>query len=582
MALNQYYEDELSYLREMGEVFARETPKLAGFLSRQAEDPDVERLLEGFAFLTARLRQRLDDEMPEIVHGLLQLLWPQYLRPLPPITMLGFEQVDAGTPSAIRVPRDTGVRSRMIEGVSCAFSTCYDVDALPLKITKTELENRPTSARLELKLELLPRGSLRALAGGRLRLHFASEREPLVGRSLYLWMLRHVHQIIVRSDAGDSLEIAPDRVVPVGFGNEEAVLPAPTVTFSGFRLMQEYLSYPEKFLFVDLTGLAPVAAWTAGQITLSFEFRRPLPNQIRIGEGNIRLNCTPAVNLFAADAQPVRVDGSRAEYRLRPAMEAAHAIQAVEQVTGYMQGRGQPIRYVPFESFRHDLPGDESGATFYRVRVKPSVIGRGIDHYLAFVNRRDGIAVPPVEVVSIGLTCSNGRLAERLAPGSVDQAGADMPSGLRFANIGSVTAEVPPPIADGLLWRLVANLARNFSSVSDVTALRGVLTSYDFRAVHDAQARRRLELLCEGLTSFDHSAMDWIVRGRAVRMRTLELVAAESKLGGEAELFLFGAVLDAFLAAFASINSLHRFSVRGAESNMVYSWPPRSGASSPL
>jgi type VI secretion system protein ImpG len=582
MALNQYYEDELSYLREMGEVFARETPKLAGFLSRQAEDPDVERLLEGFAFLTARLRQRLDDEMPEIVHGLLQLLWPQYLRPLPPITMLAFEQADAGTPTAIPVPRGTGVRSRMIEGVSCSFSTSYSVDVLPLKIIKSELENRPTSARLEIKFELLPRGSMRALSSGRLRLHFSTEREPLVGRSLYLWMLRHAQQILLRAETGESLELPPNSVTPVGFGGEEAVLPAPTVTFSGFRLLQEYLTYPEKFLFVDLNGLAPAAGWNTNHFSLIFEFRRPLPNQVRVVDGNIRLNCTPAVNLFAADAQPIRVDGSRAEYRLRPTLEGTQSIQAVEQVTGYMQGRGQPIRYVPFESFRHDLPGDDSGATFYRVRVKPSVVGRGIDHYLAFVNRRDAMAIPPVEVVSIGLTCSNGRLAERLAPGSIDQAGADMPSGLSFANIGAVTAEVAPPIADGLLWRLVANLARNFSSVGDVTALRSVLSSYDFRAVYDAQARRRLELLCEGLNTFDHAEIDWVVRGRAVRMRTLELVAADSKLGGEAELFLFGAVLDAFMAAFASINSLHRFSVRGAESNMVYSWPPRSGASSPL
>ncbi len=582
MALNQYYEDELSYLREMGEVFARETPKLAGFLSRQAEDPDVERLLEGFAFLTARLRQRLDDEMPEIVHGLLQLLWPQYLRPLPPITMLAFEQSDAGTPAAIPVARGTGVRSRMIEGVSCSFSTCYDVDVLPLKIIKSELENRPTSARLEIKFELLPRGTMRALSNGRLRLHFSTEREPIVGRSLYLWMLRHAQQIILRAETGESLELPPNSVTPAGFAGEEAVLPAPTVTFSGFRLLQEYLTYPEKFLFVDLNGLAPAAAWSANHFSLIFEFRRPLPNQIRLVDGNIRLNCTPAINLFSADAQPLRVDGSRAEYRLRPTQEGMQSIQAIEHVTGYMQGRGQPVRYVPFESFRHDLPGDDSGPTFYRVRVKPSVVGRGIDHYLAFVNRRDTVAVPPVEVVSIGLTCSNGRLAERLTPGSIDQAGADMPSGLSFANIGSVTAEIAPPIADGLLWRLVANLARNFGSVSDVTALRSVLASYDFRAVHDAQARRRLELLCEGLNAFDHSEMDWVVRGRAVRMRTLELVVTDSKLGGEAELFLFGAVLDAFMAAFASINSLHRFSVRGSESNMVYSWPPRSGASSPL
>ncbi|MHB8885004.1 MAG: type VI secretion system baseplate subunit TssF [Methylovirgula sp.] len=582
MALNQYYEDELSYLREMGDIFARETPKLAGFLSRQAEDPDVERLLEGFAFLTARLRQRLDDEMPEVVHGLIQLLWPHYLRPVPPITMLAFDQGSAATATAIRVSRGTSVRSRMIDGVSCAFSTAYDVDVLPLRVAKVDLENRPTSARLDIKLQVLPRGSLRSLSNGRLRLHFATEREPLVGRSLYLWMLRHATQIIVRSEAGDSLSLAPDSVAPVGLSEDEAVLPAPSASFAGFRLIQEYLSYPDKFLFVDINGLAPVAEWTASQLTLSFEFRRPLPNQIRVADGNIRLNCTPAVNLFAADAQPLRVDGAKAEYRLQPGIDAGLSIHAVEQVTGYMQGRAQPVHYVPFESFRHDLPGQDTGAVFYRLRVQPSIVGRGVDHYLAFVNRRDQIAVPQVEVVSVGLTCSNGRIAERLAVGSIDQAGADVPSGLGVANIAAVVSEVPPPISDGLLWRLVANLARNFGSIIDAVALRGVIASYDFRAVYDAQARRRLELLCEGLIDFNHSDMDWIVRGRPLRMRAVELLATESKLGGEAELFLFGSVIDAFFNAFASINSLHRFSVRGSESNVVYAWPPRPGAARPL
>jgi type VI secretion system protein ImpG len=582
MALNQYYEDELSYLREMGDIFARETPKLAGFLSRQAEDPDVERLLEGFAFLTARLRQRLDDEMPEVVHGLIQLLWPHYLRPVPPITMLAFDQTDAGTPGAIRVARGTSLRSRMIDGVSCAFSTCYDVDVLPMRVTKVDLENRQTSARLDIKLKLLPRGNLHALSGGRLRLYFATDREPLVGRSLYLWMLRHATQIHVHSEAGDSLKLPPEAVVPAGFAGNEGVLPAPNVSFSGFRLIQEYLAYPEKFLFVDVTGLAPLAEWSAKQITLTFEFRRPLPSQIRVVDANVRLNCTPAINLLTTDAQPVRVDGAKAEYRLQPSGTAGFSIHSVEQVTGYMQGRAEPVRYVPFESFRHDLPGQDTGSIFYRVRVRPSVVGRGIDHYLAFVNRRDHLVVPTVEVVSVGLVCSNGGLAERLAPGSIDQPGADMPSAVSVTNISAVVGEVPPPLADGLLWRLVAGLARNFGSIVDIQSLRGVIASYDFRAVHDAQARRRLELLSEGLSEFNHSEMDWVVRGRPVRLRALELVAAESKLGGEAELFLLGSVLDAFFNAFASINSLHRFSVRGGESNVVYQWPPRPGAASPL
>jgi len=580
MAFNRYYEDELAYLRDLGDLFARENPKLAGFLSREATDPDVERLLEGFAFLTARLRQKLDDELPEAVHGLIDLVWPHYLRPVPPMTVIAFDQAGGGGPATIAVPRGTMVRSRPIDGTSCSFATRYAVDVLPFTVADAELENRTTSSRLTITLQATPRGGLKALEGGSVRLHFNTDRDPMVGRVLLLWLLRHTVRAQATTDLGETVTLSPQAITPVGFADEEAVLPAPATDFSGFRLLQEYLAFPAKYLFVDIAGLAPLAGSAGRRVVLAFEFGRPMPEQTRVSAGQIRLNATPAVNLFEADAQPIHVDPAKTEYRVVAAGAPGVSVHAVESAVGHVQGRADRVPIHPFQSFRHDA-GDTSGA-YFRVRVRPAVVGTGIDHYVAFVDGADRTTAPPAEVVSLRLLGSNGRLAERLGPGQIDQPGSQTPSTVTFANLVGVTPEVPPPIADVLLWRLVAGLARNFGSIVGVDRLRGLVAAYDFRALHDVQARRRLELLLDGIRGFDEAPGDALLRGMPVRLRRLTLTLAESRVGGEAELFLFGAVMDAFLGVYAGINSLHRFEVRGAETNARYEWPLRRGAGSLL
>lgn len=582
MSLNAYYEDELSYLRELGQEFSLANPKLAGFLSREANDPDVERLLEGFAFLVARLRQKLEDEMPELVHGLIRLLWPHYLRPLPPMSVVAFEAAASAGQSNVRVPAGTTLASRPVDGVSCRFRTCYPVDVLPFAIAKVESENRPTTARLSLTLQAVGRGSLNALDGGRIRLFFNTEREPQIGRSLLLWMQRSLRSITATTEGGESLTLPANSVRAVGFEDDEGVLPYPANAFIGFRHIQEYLAFPAKFLFVDVENLAGLAQFTGRQVTLSFEFSRPFPDQIRIADGHIRLNCTPVVNLFGHDAHPLRIDRSRSEYRVAPGGHQGAGIYSVDKVVGYIQGRAERIEYEPFEAFRHDAPGLADQKLFYRERLRPATVGRGVDHYLSFVSRADKAVSPPAEIISVALTCTNGALAERLAVGAIDQPTSETPATVTFANIMSVTPQVPPPIGENLLWRLVSNLSRNFGSLVDIGALRTIIASYDFRAVHDAQARRRLELLLEGLESFDSSVEDGLMRGMPVRVRRIVLSAAESKIGGEPELFLLGSVLERFFSVYASINSLHRFAIRGSESKVDYLWPLRTGTTSAI
>ncbi|CAD5293933.1 conserved hypothetical protein [Bosea sp. 62] len=580
MSLNAHYEDELSYLRELGQEFSRANPKLAGFLSREASDPDVERLLEGFAFTVARLRQKLEDEMPELVHGLIRLVWPHYLRPIPPMSVVAFEAAAGGGPGVTRVPAGIALASRPVDGVSCRFRTCYPVEVLPFSIMRTESENRPTTARLALTLQAAGRGTLQGLQGGRLRLFFNTEREPQVGRTLLLWLSRHLRSITVTSDSGESATLPASAIRPVGFEDGEGVLPYPSNAFIGFRHLQEYLAFPAKFLFVDVTGLEALAGLSGKAATFAFEFSRPFPDQVRVAEGHVRLNCTPVVNLFAHEAHPLRIDRSRSEYRVVAGGRAGAEIYAIDKVTGYLQGRAERIVYEPFEAFRHDLPGEAESKLFYRERLRPAVVGRGVDHYLSFVSRLERASAPPAEVISIGLTCSNGALAERLPVGAIDQPTSETPATVSFANVMGVTPHTPPPIGENLLWRLISNLSRNYGSLVDVGALRTLVASYDFRAVHDAQARRRLELLLEGLEAFESGVEDGVLRGQPVRVRTIRLTVAESKIGGEAELYLFGAVLERFFAVYASLNSLHRFAIHGTESKVEYKWTPRAGTTS--
>jgi type VI secretion system protein ImpG len=577
MNMRAFYEDELTYLRELGGMFAHANPKLAAFLGRDAIDPDVERLLEGFSFLVARLRQRLDDELPELSHALIRLIWPHYLRPIPPLTMLGFEAGAAATQTAARIPSGMQVRSRPIDGVSCVFSTCYPIEVLPFSVSGVEVENRSTSARLIFRLRAVGKASMQALAGGKLRLFLNAERDTAVSRTLLLWLLRYIRQIECVSDNGAKTRLLPANVRPVGFAEAEAVLPWPTNTFPGFRLLQEYLTFPAKFMFVDLTGLEPVAAEGGKSLMISIDFNRSFPDQFRLADGNIRLNCVPAINLFPHDANPLRIEQAKSEYRVLPMGGASYSLNSIEEVAGYKQGRPARQNYAPFESFRHDLPGDKSGGLFYRERVRPSILGKGADTYISFVTRLNELADPAAEVVSIKLKCSNGPVADRLPIGSVDQGAAEMPNSVTFSNVMTVSAEIAAPIADNLMWRLIANLARNYGSIVDIHALRSIIGTYDFRAVSDTQARRRLELLLEGLDSIETEPRDAVLRGIPARMRHIALSIHESKLGGEAEMFLLGSVLDAFFSTYAGINSLHQFAVRGAETKAVYEWPMRSG-----
>jgi type VI secretion system protein ImpG len=581
LSFNKYYQDELSFLREMGKEFSRVHPEAAHLLGEDRSDPDVERLLEGFAFLTGRIRQKLDDEFPELTHSLMNLLFPHYLRPIPPISMVEFLPVRGVLRKSSRVPKGTEVASIPVDGTSCRFRTCYDIDLYPLHIDSAFLQTpigRQTELRIRLTLE--PGFSLSSSGIQNLRFYLAGDS----GKSLYFGLCRYLEKIRLRSigSVGPANEIflEPDSVRPVGFSPEEALLPYPGASFDGYRLLQEYFTFPEKFLFVELRGLESVRQRIEGdQLEIVFIFSPSFNGSIKASSENIRLFCSPVVNLTEMESEPIVVDHERTEYRIRPAGYNSHhyEIHSVDHATGWIRGTAERREYAPFHSFRRGHTLSDLAEVFYNVQIRNAVAGEGTDVYVSFVNTEQVTAMPPTETVTFYLTCTNRIPAQKLRVGDIQLATDSSPGFAKFQNITRVTRGIRPPLEGDLPWRLLSHLALNYTSLSSAAAFRSVLELYNFQSRENQQFARANQLHLESIVDVESIPGDLLYRGVAVRGITTRLGLKESHFGSAGEMFLFASILNEFLALYVSLNSFSRLIVNGVEKGDTLKWPARIG-----
>ena len=591
MSFNHYYQSELTALRQLGKRFAERSPALAPFLGQSGRDPDVERLLEGFAFLTGRLRQKLDDELPELTHSLMHLLWPNYMRPLPAFSMLQFDPLKRPGP-ALSVPRNTPVESKPIQGVTCRFRTAYTTEVLPLALNGLDYSVKGDGALLSLRLGMTADGHLGELNLKKLRLHLAGER--YISQLLYLSLLRHLGGVqLVLLDAGgkplqdtlgrplDGLNLPNSNVQPVGFAEDEALIPYPLNTFRGYRYLQEYFAFQEKFLFTDIIGLDVLKRLPedvlkqARGLELRFDIHKAGVQRIRPTLDNVRLYCTPVVNLFAHDAIPIRLDGKQDQYLLLPSeLDSEHCgVFSVDRVTGWKPGGKGYEEYVPFESFEHDASFDVPLARpHYSVRQQPSLLGDGLETYLSFGLRN----LDQHETLSIELTCTNQNLPRQLGLGDICMPSEDTPEFLTFRNISAVTTSYAPPLHLDFLWKLISNMSLNYLSLANVEALKVILETYDLPRYYDQHAEKVSKRLLDGLKSISHQHVDRLHRGLPVRGVRTQLTINPEGYVGEGDLFLFATVLNEFFALYASLNSYHELRVQSTQGE-VYQWTPRMG-----
>ncbi|MGL5523564.1 MAG: type VI secretion system baseplate subunit TssF [Aeromonas veronii] len=583
MSLEHYFRDELAFLRLQGREFADSYPELTRFLSEQNTDPDVERLLEGFAFLTANLRAKIEDEFPELTHGLLNMLWPNYLRPVPSMTIMQFSVIPGAIAQPALVRQGCQLDSLPLDEVTCHFQTCHDTWVYPADIRHIAAQSGNDLSTISLDIALHAPLPLSELQLDKLRFFLGGD--SYTAYELYFWLSNQLSHIELEID-GKRFRQEAKALKSVGFERDDALLPYPNNVYSGYRILQEYFCFPESFLFFELSGGEwPKQPLPVSEFKVHFCFDRPLPAELKIRPDSFMLNCVPAINLFQHDSEPVNLNGRQAEYPLKASYRHADSFEifSVDQVEGWVEGnlgrsRGTPRIYQPFESFQHQIErAKQRLALYYRVRVRESVSGDGFEHSLSFVRGDETTTVELDESISVTLTCTNRSRAARLKVGSVCVPTGSSPSFATFRNLIRPTRPLRPALDGSLHWTLISNLSLNYVSLLRRDALVQVLRTYDFPALHDKQAEQASRKRLAGIEEIETKPVDRLVRGMPVRGLKSVLSIRQSAFGSEGELYLFSTVLAHFFSLYASVNAFHLLEVVNLDNKERYQWPVQIG-----
>lgn len=582
--MNRLFQDELSYLRDTGREFAHLNPKLARYLADKSTDPDVERLLEGFAFLTSRVREKIDDEMSEFTTSVIKLLWPNFLRPFPSTTMMKFTPIDRSITERQILPKGTVILSNPIRDQQCVFQTVADCTIYPLEIAHIGLERSRDSARIKIFFNTLSGLPLSQTGIKDLRLTLCGDMT--VRQTLYLWIGRYLEKATIFYADGKTVNVPLKDIQPIGFDNSEAVLSQQTAAFSGHRLLQEYFVFPDKFYGYDLVHLSKFFdGHDETEFSLVLEFERSIPPEVRLKTDNIRLHCMPAVNLFETDAEPLIIKHTKNSYRIRPlGFDTDHfEIFSIDSVKGQHASNNNEQflverDYPSFESFNHEIGEDQMGEQiFFYSHAQKSLSHKGFDYDMSFILHNAEPAVPNEETISIDITCFNRDLCSELAVGDVCIRSETAPVFVEYSNITRPTEPVYPPLDGTLNWNLISNLSLNYMSLLSHDALAAMLSIYDYQSLTNRQAERAAKQRIGGIVDLKTTPTDIIFNGLPIRGLKSIMKMNESAFQTEGEMYLFAAILAEFFTLYATVNSFHVLEVHGMENGEIYKWPAKIG-----
>jgi type VI secretion system protein ImpG len=598
-----YYERELSFLRQMGAEFAEKYPKIASRLVLEpdkCEDPHVERMLEGFALLAGRIHLKIDDDFPEVTQALLNVVYPHYLRPIPSMSIAEFvvDPTQTKPETGLRIARGAALLSRPVDGSPCRFRTCYDLAFWPIAVGGAQWRAadrlgytaRPIAAVGAFSIELHTEGGVpfSKLALDSLRFYINGESE--LAFSIYELVLNNCVQVVIRDSAqrsGPVVTLPASALRPVGFDPEESALPYTSRSFAGYQVIQEYFSFPQKFLFFEVTGLErAVAACASDRIEIHLlisPFERADRRQMLetgVSARTFRLGCTPIINLFPQTAEPILVDHSRPEYPVVPDATRRHSMEvfSVEEVLTTDPRTQEVVRYEPFYSLRH--AGRTPAQRYWQAarRLSGRRNGPASEIFLSLIDRSGGFAAEAWSL-TVRTICTNSDLPARLpfgnATGDFEVEGAVPVK--RIIALVKPTITLRPPAATDSFWRLVSQLSLNYLSLVEDggDALREMFRLYNF------SASTHIEKQIEGIVS---------VRSRRHYAPLRESEAVQFARGTQVEIefdenqfvgggvYLFAAVIESFLGQYVSMNSFCQLLARTRQrKEALKSWPARAG-----
>jgi type VI secretion system protein ImpG len=604
-----YYERELIFLKEMIPAFAAQYPERASALELTRDgsnDPHVERILEAFALIAGRIQHKIDEEFPEIAESFLEMLYPHLLRPVPPMIILQFEADPELSKSASGhlISRGTMVYSTSLEGTQARFRTAYDVQLWPIEITSAEFGEvsnlgvivGSAQSRYALRLRIRPRGSSKLSSLKMSRLRFRIGGDLQAAQWIFQFLFTKVNRISVRTNGSGGLkqelaDLPPSSLKQVGFERSEALLPIFETSFQGYRLLQEYFCFPQKYLFFDLTELdhiRPLSILEELEILILLEqiehSDRALLLEKAVNSDTFQLGCTPAINLFEHSCDPLRLTHTKPEYELIPDVHSRQGFEvySVDKVQGIKVGSETARSFRPLYSFRHGLAeeSEESPDAFWILRRRQSALKGdfGSDVFLSLVDRTFDSSVSARETITVRATCSNRDLVGRLKlSGTWGELDLENELAAKARAVHGPTTSIRPNLRGELLWRLVSHLSLNHLSIvaSGVDALREILRLYDTGATNASV--RQVGCISAVRSNRNIARLDsehGLVFCSGV---TIDLEIDEGGFPGGAA-YLFACVLDRFFSLYCGVNSFTQLRVSTLErKGVAWQWPLRSG-----
>ena len=617
--LLQHYNLELQHLREMGAEFAQQFPKIAarlGMSGLEVADPYVERLLEGTAFMAARVQLKLDAEFPRFTQALLEIVYPHYLAPTPAMLIAQLHP-DPNEPTLAggtrTVPRGTTLYSVIgpDDTTACEFRTSQDVVLLPVEIASVSYFSYAPDLPLNtLALPQPAKGGLRIRIKTTAGLTFAQTsierlcfylagRDDVANKLLEL-CLSSCLGAIVKPVGGRAQDLAllPSSIMgAVGFSDEQALLPLSVRSFQGYRLLQEYFSFPQRYRFVELSGLSSAIRRVQGsELEIVVLLGRGDPAlESMVDASNLQLFCTPAINLFEKPRMDrIHVSDSTFEFhvvadRTRP---LDYEIYQVTDVVGHGAGDDSEQRFLPFYSASSLDPDDRSA--YFTTRRQPRVLPPdqkrrgprssyiGSEVFLSLVDSKQAPYSADLRQLSIQALCTNRDLVLQM-PIGLGQTDFSLNIAAPVTSVRVVAGPSRPysPVADGAVaWRAISHLSLNYLSLVNASGEQGAAALRDLLELYatttDVSARRQIEGV-RAVTA-NRVVRRLPTRGPIAFGRALEIVVDVDEMafeGGSA--FLLGAVLDRYFARYVSINSATETVLRSDSRGEINRWTPTWG-----
>jgi type VI secretion system protein ImpG len=616
--LLRYYTRELQHIREMCGEFAKEYPKIAarlGLEGLECADPYVERLLEGFGYMAARVQLKVDAEFPRFTQHLLEMVYPHYLAPMPSMAMVQFQPdlTEGALGEGFVVPRGSALRSRLGKGdqTPCDYRTAHDVTLWPLELIEAEYLGS-TAAVAALGITELTgvkagfRWRFRTTAG------LSFDKISLDGLQLYLrgtedlpmrvyeQLLANPLAIVLQPARGSEKwreVVAKTNIRPLGFHDAQALLPYGPRSFQGYRLLQEYFAFPERYMMVELTGLAPgVRRCTDTEldvIVLLSSGDSALDKTV--DASHFALFCSPAINLFEKRADRIHLTDKETEHHIVPdrSRPMDFEVYAVSEVQGIGTSADQQQEFKPFYG-TSDVDDRRENLSYYTLHRTPRVLSSGqrshgprssyigSEVFVSLVDANEAPYGSNLRQLALTTLCTNRDLPLHMPVGA-GQTDFTMESGAPVESVRCLAGPTRPRPSHAqreVAWQLISHLSLNYLSLTDTDrdqgghALRQLLELYG--ATGEASTRKQIE----GVVSVASRPVNRRILGAGpisfARGLEVEVTLDESAFEGTG-IFLLGVVLEQFFARYVSINSFTETVLKSTERGEVMRWTPRIG-----